>query len=164
MTLPTTHVTDAQKLAGQGFVDLFEIEMLSGNRFFFKNDERLFWQGKTYEGWACQLTGVETNAEEQESRPQLVIANRVDTDTGVFSPFIESGLLDRARVTRRRILRSAAVANTPLAQIHSWYVSRIATVNRDIIALELRSATEGTLFNVPARKFMPPDFPTVSLR
>ena len=50
MAIPAEHAIDAQKMESDGIVDLFEIHMLSGARFYFKNNDRVDWQGKTYEG------------------------------------------------------------------------------------------------------------------
>lgn len=168
--IPNEHVVDALKLEADGIVDLFEIHMISGARFYFKNNDRVEWQGKTYEGWAGQLSGVETNSDEQESRPALVIANcGNDAQDGsyyinsLFSPFVESGALDGAIVYRRRILRPHLDADLPISANRRWIVARIASMDEQTIALELRTPTEGTTFFVPARMYMPPEFPTVSL-
>jgi lambda family phage minor tail protein L len=163
MGIPISHAVEGQKLTTIGFVDLYEIHMLSGARFFCKNNDRVEWQDKTYEGWAVQLTGVETSADEQESRPTMVLANRTESRLSMFSPFIESGELDGATVYRRRILRNHLDSNLNVAQTRRWIVTRITSMNDDIIALELRTPTEGTQFLVPARMYMPPEFPTVSL-
>lgn len=170
MALPIEHAIDAQKMESDGIVDLFEIHMISGARFYFKNNDRVDWQGKTYEGWAGQLAGVETNADEQEGRPTLIIANAGnDPQDGtfninsLFSPFIESGALDGATVYRRRLLRTHLDADLNICQTRRWIAIRIANMDEQTLTLELRSPTEGTMFQVPARMYMPPEFPTVSI-
>ena len=161
--VPAEHIVENQLLEADAYVDLFEIQMLSGPHFYFKNNERVQWQGKIYEGWVGRITGIEADATEKEQRPQMVIANATNTREGLFSAFLETGLLDKATVIRRRVLRRHLDDNVNISQVRSWYVAQVASVKKTMITLELRSYVDGAPFRLPARKFIPPDFPFVTL-
>lgn len=164
MAIPVEHIEENQKLVdGAGYADLFKIAMRSGVSVFLKSDDDLTWNGDAYEGTAIKLSGVSQHADEKNSRPSLQILN----PGNIFNPLIRDGELDRATVTRYRIRRSAGtvIDTTPAtAQVHSWTVMRVASLENPFITLELRDHLDGHNFIVPARQFIPPEFPLVSLR
>ncbi|KGM36126.1 phage minor tail protein L [Inquilinus limosus] len=156
----TDHRVDAQKLTADGIVYLFKIELASGGTIYLKADNTVTWQGNVYEGTAIKMDGVSNSVDDGNSRPKLQFAN----PDGAFSPFISQGSLDRAKVTRTRVLYDDLVNNRNVSSSQSWYVSRTIALNRQYASLELRLTMDGPFFVVPARIFAPPDFPSVSIR
>lgn len=159
MSIPQSHLSDAQKLEAEGKVDLFEIYFVPNGQLYLKNNGTVTWQNRVYEHLPVGLSGVGDNSDEEESKPQMIVAN----PDGLFSPFVVTGALDRATVVRKRLLRSHLEANQNIFSQRSWYVNRIAELTHTRITLELTNLSEGPNFMVPARMFIPPLFPVVSL-
>lgn len=161
MTHPVSHVKDALKLTGDGIVHLYQIRLLADNVIFrFKNNNTVTWQGQTYEGIPCQMTGDMATADEQEARPTLRLYN----PGGIFNAPALDGRLYRAVVTRKRVLYQHLIDNVNISSQRMWYVERPKElVSGQYISLDLRTMTEGPNFQIPTRQFIPPEFPTVSL-
>lgn len=160
MTLPDDHLTDSHKLEADGIYDLFEFEFDDGSRFYFKNNDSVIWQGNTYDMLPHKIEGDGTSSKEEEYRPTLTVAN----PDGIFSSAVTSGKLDRANLYRKRVLRKNLEENNDIFYTTAWYVSRVIKMTRHTITLELRRQMDGQFFQCPARMFIPPEFPAVSLR
>lgn len=159
MTIPVSHIQEGQKLVADGRVTLYRIVLLSNETIYLKSENSVTWQGNLYEGLAISITGGERNVTGQSNRPTMTIVN----PDGIFSPLVAQGLLDRATVTRYRVLHQHLLADLPLAQRQSWVVNRVASLNSQQVGLELRDLTDGPQFLVPAGQFIPPTYPLVSL-
>lgn len=164
MSLPRDHLLENQKLNSDAYVDLFEIKLTDGTRLYLKNNGAVSYRNVDYQAWAVQLSGVGSKADEEETRPTLVMANRTDDLQGVFSTFVEKGVVDRAIVVRRRVLLRHLKANVDVSQTRTWFVARVTNLNLSVITLELRSFGDGANHFLPARMYIPPEFPTVSLK
>lgn len=161
MTAPLSHLQDSLKLTGDGRVHLFELRLPQYSTVFrFKNNNTVTWQGHTYEGLPCQLQGDGQHADEQEARPTLRVMNPL----GLFNDAVLSGKLYRAILTRRAVLLQHLNSNVNIFQQRMWYVERPKEmVSGQFVSLDLRSMTEGPNFSVPARQFLPPEFPLVTV-
>lgn len=158
--VPEEHLIDSKKLEADGYVELFEIELPSNQgKIYLKSDNDVTWQGNTYEGIAIKLDGVSKSSSEETSRPKLSIWN----PSGVFSYLVDKGSLDNATIYRIRVLRQHLEEDMPIFRKQQWRVSRISSITRRNIAMELRDQLDGQFFQVPGRMFIPPDFPQVSL-
>jgi phage-related protein len=158
--IPATHAAENQKLQADAYVDLFEIALVPSGLILVKNNDTITWQGKTFDGFAIQLTGAAKSTDGRRARPALTFP---DPD-GIFSPYVDSGALDKALVTRKRVLRADLDANRNVYQARTWRVGRVAShVPGTQVALELRELSDGPLFVIPGRQFLPPAFPVVSL-
>lgn len=155
----TTHAEDAHSLEGDGIVELFEIYLLDGAGIFLKNNESVTWQGKSYEGIALQLSGVGQYSDEENARPNFVIAN----PEGMFSTMVRDGALDGAFVYRYRVLRADLEADLAVYKLQGWRVRRVSSLTRHKITLEMRDQLDGQFFQTPARMFIPPEYKQVSL-
>jgi lambda family phage minor tail protein L len=156
----TTHAEDSVKLEADGIIDLYRIDLTSGGgTLFLKANDTVTWQGHTWEGIAIQLSGYANSSDEEMSRPQLTVAN----PEGVLSQYVLNGHMEKALVKRIRVLRQNLLANLNIFDQQSWYVIRVSSVNRVMIAFELRNPIDGPNFLCPARMFLPPEFPAVSL-
>jgi lambda family phage minor tail protein L len=156
---PQSQLDDAQKLESDGMVELYEIQLQPSGVLYLKNNNEVIYQGQTYEGTAIQIQGVIQSANDEVARPKLTVANTL----GVFSSAVDRGELDKATVIRRRVLRDDLVNDRPYYIDNSWVVSRVLSLNKHAIVLELRGQMDGQFFLFPPRMFMPPEFPQVSL-
>ncbi|BCJ91775.1 hypothetical protein IZ6_25100 [Terrihabitans soli] len=161
MTTPPSHIDEAYKLDAGALVDLFELRLRDQTTIVrFKNNDTVTWQGVEWEGAACRLTGDKRSANEEESRPRLVLVN----PAGVFNKPAREGKLERATVVRKRVLRSNLDADVNLFEQRMWYVARVPEwITNQTITLELRSMIDGPNFQLPVRMYTPPEFPTVTL-
>lgn len=159
---------DVQQLEADAYVWLFEIQLYPTGSLFLARDYTVFWQGNNYEFWGLQLTGESRNSDDQAARPQLSLANfTYDVDgepiKGVFSALNAQNKIEGATVIRRKVLKNHVTSNTNIKIENRWKVSRIIALTPDVVSLELRNTLDGPRFQLPARKFIPPDFPQVSL-
>lgn len=155
------HINDSKKLIGEAYVELFKIA-LSDNVtvIYLTKDVNKTWQAINYEGTGIELTGVGSHADDELSRPKLAVYN----PEGIYSSFVAAGHLDSAIVTRIRILKSNFDGNIDIKTTQRWKIKRIVALNRELLTMELRDLMDGQFFQAPARMFLPPEFPQVSLR
>ena len=156
---PYDHITDGQKLTADGIVDLYEITLTTGDKIYLKANNSVTWQNKDFEGTYIKLGGEKKMTSGEQSRPNLTVIN----PNGVFSSLIGRGYLNRAEVIRYRLLYQHLLQNKPIFKRTIWRITRIPMVNDSVINLELRSPWDMPNFVTPARMFIPPEFPSVSL-
>ncbi len=160
MSLPQTHVEDSIKLTSDGMVELYVVTLRNESVLYLKNDQVVTWNGNTYETSSIKLTGLNRNATGEASRPTVSIVN----PAGVYSALVAQGLLEKGRITQYRVLYQHVVANLPIAQTRTWVINRVANCDYEQISVELRDQTDAPNFTVPARMYLPPEFPMVSLQ
>jgi lambda family phage minor tail protein L len=154
-----THAEDRVKLEADGIVDLFKIELRDGGTLRLKNNDTVTWQGASWEGIAIQLSGVHSSTDGELSRPTLTLAN----PQGVLSQYIINGHLEKSIVKRQRVLKQNLDLNLNIYEQQSWFISRVASINKLTVSFELRNPIDGPNFLSPYRMFLPPDFPAVSI-
>lgn len=161
LEIPDTHFADAFKLeAASGYVDLFKLVLNDGvTTLHLKLNNDGTWQGNDYEGTGIKLDGVSKYADDQTSRPSLIIFN----PNGIFSYLVNQGVLEGATVTRYRVIRSDFEGDINVFRSQRWVVRRVASLKVGMLTLELRDLMDGQQFLVPGRMFMPPDFPSVGI-
>ncbi len=158
---PLTHIQESQKLTADAQVDLYEITLKQLPVIYrFKNNDTVTWRGYEYEGTAARLQGDTRLADGEESRASLQILNPM----GVFNLPAIDGDLDLATVVRKRVLRTHLDGNVNIFEQRMWYVGRISELlSGQSITFELRNMSEGPSFQIPARMYIPPAFPLVTL-
>lgn len=159
MSNPEEHVADAHKLTADAKVKLFHFILTNGSHLYLKANNDATWQGHTWEGVGIKLGENSNSSGDDVSRPQLVIAN----PAGAFSYFIVSKAIDRATVLVLEVLKQHLENDQAVYKQKTWMVSRTVLVNRSSVTLELRNQLDGPNLIVPARSYMPPEFPTVSI-
>lgn len=157
--LPQAQVVDAHLLHADGIVYLYELSPATGGTIYLKADDSVVWQGHDYTGTAVQIDERQRNTDGTLSRPKLTLANPL----AVFSPLVANGALDNALLVEKRVLRAHIDADVGTFQSRSWRIRRVIALNRVNMSFELRDSLDGPKFLLPARQFMPPDFPTVRL-
>lgn len=159
--IPYSHQQEAHSLNPAGIVELYQIDLLSNppRSIFITGKDGRTWQGTQYESIPCNMSETAQNSSGEVSRPKFSVAN----PAGMFSAFVAAGQLDNATVTRLRVHRADYENDVNNFLINIWRVSRIVSVTRDLVVVELRSVLDGQNFKLPGRQFYPPDFPHVSL-
>lgn len=158
--IPQSHIDDANSLTADGIVSLYHIILRDGSNLYLKSDNDATWQGNVYEGVGIKMGEVSNSSDATEaSRPQLIIANPL----GVFSSFAASGNIDRAEVRRYRLLRQHLIDNRNIYTRQSWKVMRIVSMGKRTLTVELRNQLDGPNFVTPARMFLAPEFPSVTI-
>lgn len=150
---------DRVKLTADGVVQLFKIDLRNGSTLRLKNDNTASWQSQTWEGIALMMQGVKRSANEELSRPTLAIANK----DHIFSQYVNQGILEKSVVTRYRVLKTNFDSNINLFEQATWYIARVVGVTNANVTVELRNPIDGPTVLTPARMYLPPEFPAVSL-
>ena len=158
--IPEEHLEDAQKLIGDGIVQFYEIKLADGSYLHLKANNSVNWNGFDWTGLPLLFEGYSSATADSYSRPTLSLAN----PDGAYSTFIRSGLLNRAVVNRYLVLYDDVINNRPVYQKKTWIIWFIQTVNKQLIQVELRNPMDGVNFNVPARRYMHPEFPFTELK
>jgi phage-related protein len=161
MTAPVSHLQEAQKLTADSQVDLYKVQLVNQPVIFrFKDGESLTWLGDYYEGMACSMSGDTRSGDGEESKPILRVMNPL----GIFNYSAINGDLEKAVVTRRRVLRQHVDSNANIYEQRMWYVGRVRElISGQSITFELKNMTEGPNFQIPVRMYLPPEFPFVTL-
>lgn len=168
MSLPTEHIEDALKLEGDAYRHFFEIQLYPTGLLYLTPEATTTWQTKTYENWGMKLSGIAKSSDDKTSRPKLALANFTYNELGeplkgVFSALHAQGAIEGATVIWRKVKKQNADANIDIKEEKRWRVARIASETPTIIMLELRNTLDGPRFTIPARKFLPPEFPQVKM-
>lgn len=161
-SLPTSQIQDAFSLESAGIREFFQLDLRndSGTTLYLNPQNTAEFLGHTWESIPCKLSEVSQNSTGEQNRPKFSIAN----PQGVFSLWVEHGAVDGAILTRYRVLMSDLTSDTRAYSKNLWIVSKVLSLTKDLIVLELRSSIDGPNYQIPARSFFPPNFPHVSLR
>jgi phage-related protein len=158
MTIPVSHLEQAQVLEADEPVQLWEIRLRSVPvRIYFCARPTVTWQGNTYEQIGCVLKGEADYATEQNARPTLSL----QTPEKVFNPFATAEYFDLAQVIRKEVLPTHLNSNANIFRQRVWVVGRPSSVHGHSLQLELRGPTDFPNFQIPPRYFSPPEFPFV---
>jgi lambda family phage minor tail protein L len=157
--LPQEHIEENLELEGDAYVDLYQIVLQNGTRLYLKADDEATWQGNNYEGTGIIMTAPTQKTGGEVSRPTLSLAN----PEGIFTPIIADGDLDRATVLKYKVLRKHIDTDQAIYQSQTWIIWRTVALTNQTVQFELRNQLDGQNFTVPARVFIPPNFPWVSL-
>ena len=167
MTRPSNHVDEALKLTADGLVHLYELALRNvpegGQPVVRFRDGPMgtstTWGGNTYEHLACKMSGSTRSSEGERSRPTLQVMNPV----GVFNDAAFKGRFDGAFLTKYIVLRRHIEQSIRVADTEMWFVGRVKDlVAGQSISFELRSLSDGPEQLVPARMYIPPNFPLVT--
>ena len=173
--MPEDQLEDAQKLIADGIIQLYEIILANESVIRLKQDNSVTWNGENWFGIPILFEGYSSAQGNSYSRPTLSIANPDvvnNTDDKVYSTYSSLtqpqegypyGLLDRAIVNRYLVLYDDLVNDRPIYQKKTWIIWFIKSVNKNVIQVELRNPMDGVNFDVPARMYIPPEFPFVTL-
>ena len=72
--------------------------------------------------------------------------------------------MEKAYLYRYRVLRRDLDANRPIYQMMFWIIWNCTAITKDYMTFECRNPMDGNNFYVPARQYMPPEFPVVNIR
>ena len=161
---------EIQKLAPSAVIELFvlDLSLFSQGLVYFHAEtnslqQRLTWQGKTYEAFPIQVEGFEFNGNGQIPRPKLKVANVTGAITAMV--LIYQDLLG-AKITRKRTLAKYLDAvNFPGGVNHTadptaefaddiYYIDRKSRETRDVIEFELAASFDLEGVNLPRRQIV----------
>lgn len=160
MTTPSTHVTEGDKLDPQALVHLYELQLNPSGVLYMSKDTEITWQGNLYQNLPIKVSGTKISASGQIPRPTLTISN----PSGIYSKSVGDGLLDRAVLIERKVLRSDLEADLPVWDERRWYLSRLISDTALSISYQLRGLTDRQTGVMPIRMYIQPEFSSVRLR
>lgn len=160
--MPVNLIEDALSLTGDGLVDLYELNPVSGGSVFFKADNDITWLGDEYMGLPCTLTGEERDTE-KTAQPQMTIGQE-NLDLLPFKALVHDGYLDGASLTRRRVKVDDLVANLNIKQVQTYRVKRVENYSRTHITLSLATFSGAITQVIPFRQYVPPAYPYVEIK
>lgn len=168
MPVPAPHVEEGLKLTADAEVDLWEIALMNipdgGSAVVRFRDGPMgyttTWANKTFDHMAVQVTGLSRSSEDEKNRPTLRLMNPI----GIFNAPAFNGQFDGAVIQRFTVLRQHLEANIPISNNEMWFIGRVKElVSGQSISFELRALSDGPDQLIPARMFIPPEFPFVTL-
>lgn len=162
--------SEIQKLAPSAVIELFVLDLSlfsQGSVYFHAGtnslQQRLTWQGKTYEAFPIQVEGFEFNGNGQIPRPKLKVANVTGAITAMVLIYQD---LVGAKITRKRTLAKYLDAVNfpggvnptadPTAEFADdiYYVDRKSRETRDVIEFELAASFDLEGVNLPRRQIV----------
>jgi len=158
-TDPTEHLAEARKLNPNPYVELFEIKIQQDVYIWCTSHPTVKWNNLTWDNYPLTFSGYNVQSTGEQSRPKLQIAN----PNALFSSFVAKNQLKKATVTRYMVFRDDLVADRRVYIRNKWQISRVASLTKDSISFELRSILDGVRYTLPARQYMPPDFPSTTM-
>ena len=158
-SIPVAHLEDSNKLVADGIVQLFEVKLTDGSYLWLKQDNDIHWNGRDWTGVPLSFEGYSSATGETLSRPTLSVVN----PDGAWSTFIRDGLITRAVCTRYLVLYDDLINDRPIFQKRTWIIWYPRSLTRQYVQFELRNPMDGVNFDVPARMYMPPEFPFVDI-
>ena len=158
LEIPESHKEENLKLEAQPYVDLFEIILYNDTVLRLKGGDDVTWMGHLWEGYPISISGHELDTEKL-SRHTLKAVN----PEGIFSSLFINGELEKATLYRYRVLRQDLDADRAIYQRLKWIIWKVKTITTHWVEMELRNPIDGNNFNVPARLYVQPEFPSVTL-
>lgn len=158
--IPQPYIDEAHKLDASGLVELFQITLLGGAGILrFTPYKEVTWQGQLWESIPSKLTETGTQVMGEATRPKFTLPN----PEGVFSTYIHMGVLEGAIVVRNRVSPEDVENNINRFIRSTWRVSKILTLSKNLVSMELRTAMDGHNYKIPTDCYFPPDYPHVTL-
>ena len=158
--LPTSIQDTHLDLSVEALVHLYRIELTDNTTFLLSPQKEVTWRGQVYEEVPCHMSGFGQHSDAKVNRPRFTFAN----PAGIFTQPLYDGRMDNASITRIRVLSSDLLADNDFSVEETYRVSRIITIAKNMAIVEMRDALDGHHFKLPARQFIPPEFPHVKLR
>lgn len=159
MTIPSTIQDDAYNLTGAAQVMLYDLQLYNGSSIYLSPKGSYTWQGRAYEEVPCHMSSVGRQADGKLNRPKFTVVN----PNGMFTTAIGDRSLEGALLTRHRLMKADLLADLNNALSQTFRISKVASVDRQVIVVECRGSLDGANFKLPYRAFYPPEFPHVGL-
>lgn len=162
---PQSHIEEAMKLEVRAYVELFRIDLNPPGQaifsLFLSPTREITWQGKIWsDSTPCKISETSVQAGGDTTRPKFSIVN----PDGTWSRYVHQKYVDNAKVSRYRVLRPHIDSGEDIFQLSSWRISKVLSLNKDLVICELRTALDRQNFKIPADTYRPPNYPTVSIQ
>jgi phage-related protein len=163
--LPQRMIEEAMKLESEGTVTLYRLDLRPPNSatfsLFICPHKSVVWQGAQWlNETPCMVTDTGIFSSGETVRPKFSIVN----PEGVFSRYVHQKYVDNMLIRRYRVLRGDIENDVNAFELSQWRVSKVVSLDRDIVICELRSSLDGPLFRLPIETYRPPKYPTVSVQ
>lgn len=162
--IPASHKEDSLKLNPQEFVKLFDITLQDGSKIRLHSGREYQWHPTnvntpwTFDPAYIEVKGVKRTSGEQRIRPTLSVGNPLD----IFHVPVAEGHLENATVVRYKIKPDLLTADPPVFEKNTWYIAQITGLG-ELITAQLRSLSDRQESQIPARQFLKPEFPSVTI-
>lgn len=157
--IPASVSAGAHDLSPPALAQLFRIDLPTGEIFYLSPTKEVTWRGNTYDEIPCHMADLGIEVDGKLARPKFSFAN----PEGVFTAPVYNGVMDNASITRIRLLITDLQANNDFKITERFRVSRVMSVSRTLITLELRDVLDGPNYKMPSRAYFPPEFPHVKI-
>lgn len=162
MSIPV-NAENAQLLAPDGEVVLFEMTTKSGASIYFKNGPEETYLGDVYTGIPLTLSGEVRSVEPDKQRQTLSIGGD-EVDFGILKSVLFSGDVDGASVLKHTIEVEDLRANNNIKLTSQYTVKQVEGYSRTSISLVLGRFSPSPQTTIPYRKYNRPAFPYVRLQ
>lgn len=161
---------EIQQLAPSAVIELFVLDLsLFGQGMIYFHagtnalQQRLVWQGNTYEAFPIQIEGFEFNGNGQIPRPKLKVANVTGAITALVLTYQD---MVGVKITRKRTLAkyldavNFPVGVNPTADAFAefaddiYYIDRKSRETRDVIEFELAASFDLEGVQLPRRQIV----------
>lgn len=157
-----TNIQNAQKLAPDGEVILFELTTRGGTTVYLKNGPDVFYLGNEYTGVPVNLGAEKRSVEGGNERPTFSIGGD-NVDLSALKPALYSGQVDGGTLVKHIVQVADLIANTNVKITSQYRIKQIQSYSRMKVNLILARFSPSNQTTVPYRKYTRPAFPYVKL-
>lgn len=158
----TTNIENAQKLAPDGEVVLFELTTRTGTSVFFKQGPAVEYLGDLYESVPCSISAEKKTAEGNPERPSLMIGGD-EADLILLKPALFSGAVDGGTLQKHVVELPDQLGNVNTKITTKYRIKQVQDYNRSRITLILARFTPAAATTVPYVKYLRPAYPHVQI-
>lgn len=157
-----TNFEQAQTLAPDAEIVLFEIITRSGASVFIKSGPEVTYLGDTYESVPVSLSAEKRSADGESERPALAIGGD-DLDLSSLKPALATGELDGGTVIKHVVELEDLKNNVNVKLTSSYRIKQVQSYSRYKISLILARFSPSSQTTIPYRKYTRPAYPYVKI-
>lgn len=157
-----TNIENAQKLAPDAEVVLFELTTTTGATVFFKAGPEMEYLGDLYESVPCTMSAEKRSVEAGAERPTLTIGGD-DSDLAALKPALFSGFVDGGTLQKHIVELEDALNNINNKITATYRIKQVKDYNRYSISFVLARFSPSAQTTIPYRKYTRPAFPYVDI-
>lgn len=156
------NVENAQKLAPDAEIVLFELTTMNGSTIFFKSGPDVMYLGDVYLGVPLNFTAEKRSVEGSPEHPTLSIGDG-NADLGELKSTLFSGEVDGAELIKH-VVELEDLKNNVNNKLSTQYsVKQVEGYSRTKISLVLGRFSPSRQTTIPYKKYQRPAFPYVRL-
>jgi phage-related protein len=151
---------DLNSLHPKQFITFLQITIETDSapvNFYLTDGETRTWKSISWSNAPFYISGISATGSGERSRPKVTIPN----DGGTFTYYVSKRYIEGATVTRYLVHPDDLASGVALESV--FYIAQISSLSGLSITAELRSPSDGNNFVLPSRRYVQPEFPSVSL-